>query len=71
MSVTVSRYLSAARIAPNENAPAGHGLEPIVKDLRRALAHELISPGPHMTAANASRAEQEAVARIRRERSAA
>lgn len=70
LSTVVAGHLRAMNLVPHENAPGQHGLEGVVKDVRRALAHEVASPAPTWHRRDAARAEGEAVARLRRERAA-
>ena len=68
LSATIAKYLTASHLVPHENAPGQHGLEGLVKDARRALAHATASPSPNWSQRNAARAERENVANLRRER---
>ncbi len=68
LSATVAALLRAQRLIPHQNAGGQHGLEDAIRTLKRALQSEVISPAPHMTAANAARIERETVSNLRRER---
>ncbi len=64
----VSSYLIAMHTSPADNAPGGHELSTVVRDLRRVLGQEITSPTPHMTRRDHARTEQAQVTTLRRER---
>jgi hypothetical protein len=72
LSALVSAYLRAQRLDPSANSFAEHGLEDTLRSFRRALQHEVASPGPHLLQAHAaSAAQREHTASVRRARAAA
>jgi hypothetical protein len=71
LSALVSAYLRAQRVDPSANSPAEHGIEDTLRSFRRALQHEVTSPGPHLLQAHAASAAHENTASVRRARAAA
>jgi hypothetical protein len=68
VSATVTGHLRDAKQVPHENSNGTHGLEEIVRGLRRALPAGISSPSPHWTRREAERTEQETKVMLRRER---
>ena len=70
-STLIASYLRALNLTPATNSPAGHGMEPIITDLKRSMQHDLVSPTPHLAARDAAHDEQERVTAMRTEREGA
>jgi Bifunctional DNA primase/polymerase, N-terminal len=66
VATEIAGYLRGMNLNPAENAPGEHGLEPIIRDLRRL--RELRSPAPHWRRREATEDEQRRVAQLLRER---
>jgi hypothetical protein len=67
-SGVVAGHLRDAKLLPHENSNGTHGLEDVVRGLKRALPAGITSPSPHWTRRDATRTEEEAKAILRRER---
>jgi hypothetical protein len=71
LAATVSGHLRAAQLVVHVNAPPGHGLEQLVKDAKRSLGRELVSPAPHWHQRDAAVRERRTVETLKQEREAA
>jgi hypothetical protein len=71
LSAVVASHLRALKLEPARNSPGSHGLEPIVRDVKRSMSSELVSPAPHFIQATVAEHEQVTAKNLRRERETA